>query len=135
MLARYPLVLTTAAAMLLVSAVVNAAAVTQAQPNRSVKIVVVKDTRQYMTYTQSVTQDGYCSLAKDPDQPQKGDCEEVRSKSTVGGEYLVRVGDRCSDTSYSSNQGKHLQVEGRDMAPTVNVKVNTYKCDVAGNRS
>jgi uncharacterized low-complexity protein len=118
----------------LASAALNvAAAPDQAQSKQAPNQVVVKDTRQYMTYTQQVTESGSCAMAKDPDHPEKGDCPEVRSKAVVGGDYIVRVGNMCRSESYSHEKGNDLTLEGRSFGPSIGIKVNTYKCDEQGN--
>lgn len=95
------------------------------------KPVVVKDTRQYMPYTQSIMEDGVCSLAKDPDHPQKGDCEEKRDKAVVGGELLIRFGSSCRREIYGRLDNDAL-LEDRPIL-SLSQKVDQFKCDEHGN--
>lgn len=94
-------------------------------------LVVVKDTREYLQYTQSVRQDGACAMAKDPDHPANGDCEEKRAKATVGGEYIVRKGDLCNRQSYELDKSASFVLEGR-LVPSVGLKEWDYRCDEQG---
>jgi len=94
-------------------------------------LVVVKDTREYLRYTQTVRQDGACAMAKDPDHPAKGDCEEQRAKAIVGGEYIVRKGDLCMRQSYELDKAASFVLEGR-LVPSVALKEWDYRCDSQG---
>lgn len=61
--------------------------------------VVVKDMRQYVTYTASLTKNDTCTIAANPDHLKQGDCGEVRTKAPISGVYVL-----CSGTSSSQQQ-------------------------------
>lgn len=93
--------------------------------------VVVKDTRQYMTYTASLTKTDTCSIAADPDHPSQGNCEEVRAKAPISGMYVLRSGDWCQSDSYSPDKSSS-KIEGRPI-PSVQTEHRAYRCDAQGN--
>lgn len=95
------------------------------------RAVVVKDTRQYASYTQSIEKDGGCSVAKDPDNPQKGDCKEVRDKAVVGGQWEIRVGSVCREETYKRLEN-NSSMDGRPVL-SLGTTSNTFKCDEHGN--
>ncbi|MFX1767996.1 hypothetical protein PWP93_36615 [Paraburkholderia sp. A1RI-2L] len=94
--------------------------------------VVVKDTRQYVTYTASLDKDGDCTIAADADHPKQGDCHEVRAKAPVGGEYVIRVKDWCQSDSFSPIKSSSMLVEGRPI-PSIQSSHRTFRCDAQGN--
>ena len=95
------------------------------------KLVVLKDTRQYMPYTQSIVKVGKCTVARDPDHAQKGDCEEKRNKAVVAGELLIRLGTFCRRETYARLSNDAL-LEGRPV-PSLSQKIDQFKCDEHGN--
>lgn len=96
------------------------------------EVVVVKDTRQYVTYTASLDKDADCTIAVDADHPKQGDCHEVRAKAPVGGEYVIRFKDACQSDSYSAIKSSSQLVEGRPI-PSIQTDRRTYRCDAQGN--
>jgi hypothetical protein len=94
--------------------------------------VVLKDTRQYMTYTAQIDKQQGCAVAVDPDNPKPGDCHEVRAKAPISGEYLVRIGAMCMRDVYSQVKSD-TKLEGRPL-PSINTQEWTYHCDTEGNR-
>ncbi|MDN7901480.1 hypothetical protein QZM82_35350 [Burkholderia cepacia] len=95
------------------------------------KAVVVKDTRQYLAYTQKMEKDGVCVVASDPDHPRDGDCKEARYKAAVGGEWIIRVGGLCHREIY----GRPENDESLERRPVLSLstKVDEFKCDERGN--
>ncbi|WP_321935556.1 hypothetical protein [Paraburkholderia sp. J8-2] len=94
--------------------------------------LVIKDTRQYMPYTISISDDGSCLLAKDPDHPNEGECHEARGKATVGGEYVIRIGNTCRSETYDLVKESSFTIEGR-LIPSISTKARMFKCDAKGN--
>lgn len=95
------------------------------------EVVVVKDTRQYVTYTASLDKDADCTIAVDADHPKQGDCHEVRAKAPVGGEYVIRLNDWCQSDSFSPVKS-NTTLEGRPL-PSIQTNHRTFRCDAQGN--
>ncbi|MBN3761098.1 hypothetical protein [Burkholderia sp. Ac-20365] len=94
-------------------------------------VAVVKDTRQYITYTASLDKDGNCTVAVDPDHPKQGDCHEVRATAPVRGEYVIRSKDWCQSDSFSQVESSAV-LEGRPL-PSIRTDHRTFRCDAQGN--
>ena len=92
--------------------------------------VIVKDTRQYVTYTKSLLQDGTCHVAKDPEHPATGDCEEERALAAVAGEFVTRRGGVCTRVAYAKVQPSF---DPRRFPPVIGMTQSVFRCDAQGH--
>lgn len=93
------------------------------QPDaRTAAPVVVKDTREYLTYVQPREGAGECFNAN---------CME-QAKVPIGGEYVIRLRESCLAMTFSFDEKSSFYIEGR-LVPSTGSTQRFYRCDEFGN--
>lgn len=102
-------------------------------------LVVIKDTRQYVPLTSSVSGPLGCTMPKDVARPNLDDpneCRITRSKLTAAGELLLRDTARgmCSRTVFSGSARRMGGDPSGEVIPDQGMSEETFKCDASGAR-
>ncbi|RTL33687.1 MAG: hypothetical protein EKK53_27880 [Burkholderiales bacterium] len=103
-------------------------------------VAVIKDTRQYVPYTESITGPVGCTMPKDVEHPNLDDqneCRVTRSKLTASGELLTRNNALgvCTRTVYSGGAWRLGGDPSGGVIPDQSVREETFKCMPSGARA
>lgn len=103
-------------------------------------VVVLKDTRRYVPFTESVSGPVGCAMPKEADHPNLDDqneCRINRSKLVTSGELLTRNGASgvCSRAVYSGGTKRLGGGSSGDVVPDQSMHEETFKCDASGART
>lgn len=103
-------------------------------------VVVLKDTRRFVPYTESISGPVGCAMPKDVDHPNLDDqneCRVTRSKLATSGELLTRnvAHGVCSKSVYTGGTKRLGGVPSGDVIPDQSTSEETFKCDASGRRA
>lgn len=102
-------------------------------------VVVIKDTRRYTPYNNSVSGPVGCTMPKDLDHPNLDDqneCRVTRGKLVTSGELVTRSKSRgvCVRTVFSGATRRMGGEPAAEVIPDQSLSEEAFKCDSDGAR-